>query len=251
MEEFYALVSDELLNKLKQIKVFIKKHSSTIGLLTEEILRTFLKNYLPKRVTVEQGFVRSKTGRLSKQCDIIIYDSHNYAPFYRINDVVVVPVDSVIAIIEVKTTLNKSIFRDTLIYFHDIKEITTAKAYLFIYKAPSIQSLNKLFLSYEHPDLRHEFDHDTFQYLPDEITAINNSYHLKKAYVDSGRDMAGYDSFVFENQEGTEIGALQNFFLSIYEEIELYNKGQNPGNRNTYHSKTNIKNYFAFGLFDL
>jgi len=249
MEEYYELISHELLNKLEQVKVFIKKHGPTIGLLTEEILRTFLKNYLPKCVTVEQGFIYSETGRLSKQCDIIIYDSHNFAPFYRINDVVVVPSESVIAIVEVKTTLNKAIFKDTITYFRDIKEITTANTYLFIYKAPNLQSLSRLFLSYKHSESRTEFDHDTFQFLPDEITAIDNSYHLKKAYVDCGRDMAGYDSFVFENQEGTEIGALQNFYLSIYEEIERYSK--NPSKRGIYHPKTNLKNYFAFGLFDL
>ena len=60
-------------------------------------------------VSVEQGFILSQNGKMSKQCDILIYDSHYFAPIYRINDIVVVPSDSVIAIIEVKTTITKKI----------------------------------------------------------------------------------------------------------------------------------------------
>ena len=98
MVDYFQLVSDELLIRLNQVKKFIKKHNPTIGILTEEILRTFLKNNLPKSISVEQGFILSQNGEMSKQCDILIYDSHYFAPFYRINDIVVVPADSVIAV---------------------------------------------------------------------------------------------------------------------------------------------------------
>jgi hypothetical protein len=59
---------------------------------------------------VEQGFIIDSAGGLSKQCDILIYDSHRYAPFYRVEGVVVVPAEAVIAIIEVKTSINRADF---------------------------------------------------------------------------------------------------------------------------------------------
>lgn len=62
MVDYFRLVSDELLIKLNQTKQFIRKHNSTIGILTEEILRAFLKTHLPKSVSVEQGFILSQSG---------------------------------------------------------------------------------------------------------------------------------------------------------------------------------------------
>ena len=57
MVEYFRFVSEELVLQLNQVKTFIKRHNPTIGILTEEILRTFLKTYLPKGINVEQGFI--------------------------------------------------------------------------------------------------------------------------------------------------------------------------------------------------
>ena len=256
MVDYFKLVSDELLTKLNQTRQFIKKHNPTIGILTEEILRSFLKTYLPKSISVEQGFILSETGEMSKQCDILIYDSTLYAPFYRINDIVVVPYDSVIAVIEVKTTLTKSIFHNVIRYFENISMITGAKKYLFVYNSCDISKLSGYFYSFKHKGDYQQFDHDTFQFLPDEITGINNSYHLKKDSVIGDRDMIGYSSYFFNDEKGTEISALQNFYISVYSLIEEYNeifvKSDNARiDRDSYYKKGDLNNYFAFGLFNM
>lgn len=256
MVDYFRLVSDELLIKLNQTRQFIKKHNPTIGILTEEILRSFLKTHLPKSISVEQGFILSKEGNLSKQCDIIIYDSNFYAPFYRINDIIVVPSNSVIAVIEVKTTLNKSIFHDVIRYFQGIGYITNAKKYLFVYHSCKIEKLSEYFHSFKHSGDYQFFDHDTFELLPDEITGINNSYHLKKDYVVGDRDEMGYSSFFFNNLNGTEISALQNFYLSVYSLVEEYNNKyinriELESKRDSYYPHGELSNYFAFGLFDM
>jgi len=256
MLDYFKLVSDELLIKLNQTRQFIKKHNPTIGIITEEIIRNFLRTYLPKSISVEQGFILSENGEISKQCDILIYDSNFYAPFYRINDIVVVPADSVIAVIEVKTTLTKPIFHNVIRYFENISSITRAKKYLFVYNSCDINNLSGYFNSFKHKGDYQQFDHDTFQSLPDEITGINNSYHLKKDYVVGDRDEKGYSSFFFKDEKGTEIGALQNFYISVYSLIEEYNdknrKTDNSGiDRDAYYKKGDLKSYFAFGLFDM
>jgi hypothetical protein len=253
MEEYYHLVSEVLLNRLEQIRHFIRKHNPTIGLLTETVVREFLKEHLPKKVSVEQGFIQGVNGEISKQCDVLIYDGHNYAPFYRINDVVIVPEAAVIAVIEVKTVMNQAIFGDTIKYFENIRNITLANTYLFMFNAPTLHQVGDLFLKYKHPGTFKKFDHDTFQLLPDEITGLSNSFHLKKSYVVIDRDAMGYDSWFFKNKEGTEISALQNFLTSISQAIENYYQGR-QSRQLAYMTKSKsdytLESYQAFELFD-
>jgi len=252
MTNYFELLSLELLNKLNQVKIFIKKHNPTIGVVTEEILRDFLRRYLPKVVSVEQGFVLNQDGDLSRQCDIIIYDSNRFSPFYRINDIVVVPEESVIAIIEVKTTINKQIFHKTIEYFSELG-YRKARTYLFIYNSQEIGTISNYFHSYRHKGLYQLFDHDTFQLLPDEITGINSSYHLRKDGVITDTDQIGYASWHYEDLEGTEINALQHFYLSIYSLVEEHIKKQDKNfdcSRSLYYKKTS-KGITAFPLFDM
>jgi len=252
MEDYFEFISRELLLKLSQVKEFIKKHNPTIGIVTEEILRSFLKEHLPKFISVEQGFIRNNDGNTSKQCDIIIYDSSLYAPFYRINDIVIVPAESVIAVIEVKTSITSGIFHDTLDYFKEIKNICFRPTYLFIYNAETIESIASYFSSYKQKHGEYTFDHDTFQMLPDEITGINSSYHLKQDYVIGDNDTKGYSSYFFINEKGTEISALQNFYLSIYNKVENYLAETHlikyQLTRQSYFMKK-ISSYTAFSLF--
>lgn len=135
MSNYFHFRSQELLLKLAQVKHFITKHNPTIGVLTEEIIREFLSDHLPDIVKVAEGFIIDKDGNLSKQCDILVYDSHSFSPHYRVNNVVVVPAASVLAIIEVKTTINKQIFHGVIDYFKSFDYIKTAKTYLFIYNS--------------------------------------------------------------------------------------------------------------------
>jgi hypothetical protein len=252
MNDYFEQVSIELLSKLGQVKSFIQKHNETIGILTEEILRNFLSTYLPKQVNVEQGFIRHPSGEMSKQCDIIIYDAIHYAPFYRINDIVIVPSESVLAVIEVKTTINSSIFHSALDYFKELKSLCRVPAHLFIYKSSEVESLESYFRSYEQKHGPYTYDHDTFELLPDEITGIDKSYHLKQDYAITDRDTKGYSSFFYVNEEGTEINALQHFYLSIYRLVERHIRSFLPDydlpNREHYFKKS-FDSYFAIELF--
>ncbi|MGU1849506.1 DUF6602 domain-containing protein [Pseudomonas aeruginosa] len=84
MSHYFDHASQELYSKIAQAKVYITRHNPTTGALAEAVLRQFLKDHLPEAVSVEQGFIIDSAGGLSKQCDILIYDSHRYAPFYRV-----------------------------------------------------------------------------------------------------------------------------------------------------------------------
>ena len=58
--------------------------------------RGFLRKILPGRFQVSTGFIED----CNRQLDIIVWDGTNYAPFFRENEVVVLPRTSVRAIFE-------------------------------------------------------------------------------------------------------------------------------------------------------
>jgi hypothetical protein len=50
-------------------------HPGEVGSGREEILRRFLRDYLPKRFDVSSGFVFDSEGNISRQLDIIVADA--------------------------------------------------------------------------------------------------------------------------------------------------------------------------------
>ena len=217
---YFRLVAEDLLIKLKQVRGLIKRHGPTIGLVTEEVMRTFLRTHLPKSVSVEQGFILTPAGELSRQCDIIIYDSSRWGPFFRVNDVVIVPAESVVAVVEVKTTIDKDKFHKALGYFDSLGRVAGPPTYLFIFEALDVGHISDFLHNYKLPGDYKFWDHDTFQFLPDEIIGINESYHLKKDLVTlNERDSMGYTSYFFADAKGTEVSAIQSFYLSLYQRV--------------------------------
>lgn len=256
MSHYFDHASQELYSKIAQAKVYITRHNPTTGALAEAVLRQFLKDHLPEAVSVEQGFIIDSAGGLSKQCDILIYDSHRYAPFYRVGGVVVVPAEAVIAIIEVKTSINRAGFHEVIRYFQSFQSLRLeARTYLFMFNAPTLGTVSRHFHSFRHPGSYQEFDHDTFQFLPDEITGLDHSYHLQRDMVIHDRDAMGYLSYFYEDHEGTAINALERFFLSVYACVERHLSRGLPANflvpRAAHHSSTPSKNIFAIDLFPM
>ena len=122
----------ELQNQLEQARCMIPNHMPSFGFVAEAILRNFLKTVLPQKVTIGQGFVEYD-GELSNQCDIILYDAINYAPLYSFGEIVIVPQESVFAVIEVKTSINAKRFGETLFAFERLEQMRVRKKYLFLY----------------------------------------------------------------------------------------------------------------------
>lgn len=229
MSQYFDHVTQQLHSKISQAKVYITKHNPTTGALAEAVLRQFLQEHLPGGVSVEQGFIISSDGMLTKQCDILIYDSQRYAPFYRAGEIVVIPAEAVVALIEVKTSINKQGFTEVIKYFQSFEAVGRQfPTYLFMFNAPQLQTIDSWFHSYPHPGRHKEFDHDTFHFLPDEITGLDSSYHLKKSCVVHHRDGMGYLSYYYQDREGTAVSALELFFLSVYSVVEAHIQEHTP-----------------------
>lgn len=123
MIKYYRLLQEEMLHKKKVLDTLIDpKQRYTKGILCEDLVRRLLRNILPSNLSVAQGFIYY-SGKKSKQCDILIYNSANYAPHVSVSDLVVVPVNAVAAVIEVKTRLNQTELQKALQCFKSVNDI--------------------------------------------------------------------------------------------------------------------------------
>jgi hypothetical protein len=97
----------------------------TIGAAREHPARVQLEKLLPGGVGVGTGFVIDSYGSRSKQQDIIIYDK-NICPIFQINDTqdsTYYPVEGVIAIGEVKSSLNSAQLEDAFLKIVSAKKL--------------------------------------------------------------------------------------------------------------------------------
>lgn len=126
MIEYYRLLQEEILHKKKVLDALIdSKQRYTKGILCEDLVRRLLRNILPSDIAVAQGFIYY-SGKKSQQCDILIYNSARYAPYMSVNDLVVLPVEAVTAVIEVKTRLNQTELQKALDCFKSVDDICSA-----------------------------------------------------------------------------------------------------------------------------
>lgn len=85
-------------------------HGPTIGSEREELLRALIERHVPQRFHVATGFVEGS----DRQVDILIYDQIDFAPLFRSGNLVVVPIEAVRGLIEVKSMLSSGALQDAL-----------------------------------------------------------------------------------------------------------------------------------------
>jgi hypothetical protein len=140
-----ASYTAELKSKMDRLDVLIgEKHWLTVGTYKESLLKNHLAGKVPKRYDISTGFSMSsalRTKTISKQTDIIIWDSLDNSPFYRDSDFVIVPPESVKTVIEVKSTLTSDTLKkaltnlDSYVVFRDhIRHNTNIYKCIFAYQ---------------------------------------------------------------------------------------------------------------------
>src|SRR5215469_70517 len=87
-------------------------HAGDRGEEAEEVLKTFLNNHIPPRFRAVSGVVIDRENSLSKQTDVIVYDALS-SPVYRYGEKTqILPVDTIAAVMEVKSRLTKDELKD-------------------------------------------------------------------------------------------------------------------------------------------
>ncbi|MEE7627226.1 DUF6602 domain-containing protein [Methylobacter sp. Wu8] len=104
-------VFDEVSSQMKSDFVKAQKsltHSGLKGDANEEVVKKFLRQYLPKSLDITTGMLVDSEGNQSKQLDIIICDSTKTPIFYQSGETRVIPIECAYAVIEVKAFLDKT-----------------------------------------------------------------------------------------------------------------------------------------------
>jgi hypothetical protein len=102
--EIFDQVADKMRSDLAEVRSALQ-HPGLKGSSLEEVVRRFLREYLPATLDVSTGVIVDSTGNISRQIDIIISDAAKTPIFYRKGDIRVIPVEGVYSVMEVKADL--------------------------------------------------------------------------------------------------------------------------------------------------
>lgn len=89
----------------------------------ENVLREYIKQLLPQKYAVGNGVITDVGGTQSKQQDFFVYDAVNSPTFLHMDSSSIVPVESVYATIEIKSTLSKETLRQSIDNIKSVKEL--------------------------------------------------------------------------------------------------------------------------------
>lgn len=84
------------------------EHPGLKGSGFEDIVRDFLREYLPRMLDISTGILVDAAGRSSRQLDLIVSDSAKTPILFRSGETRVIPVECAYAVFEVKSRLNTS-----------------------------------------------------------------------------------------------------------------------------------------------
>ena len=91
------------------------KHRGLRGRIREiTVVRDFLSPRLPKQLELATGEIVSSDGSVSRQMDVVVFDGLKCPVFLKAEEVHILPVEGVYAVIEVKSKLDKLGLEDSI-----------------------------------------------------------------------------------------------------------------------------------------
>lgn len=104
IKQLFKNLSATLMHEFEQTEKTLE-FAPDRGWPREEAIRKFLREKLPRRYGITMGVVVSHTGIQSDQCDVIVYDADTSPIFYTDKNQEVLPIESVYAVVQVKSRL--------------------------------------------------------------------------------------------------------------------------------------------------
>lgn len=116
---------DEVVQQLQLTKRIA--HPGESGRAREEVIRRFLRRFVPRGLGIDTGFVVDASGDISRQIDIVIYRD-NYHPILEIGGLKHFFVESVVAVIENKASLaTRDALRNALANVRSVKQLDRSR----------------------------------------------------------------------------------------------------------------------------
>lgn len=114
MPQYMSDVAKEMTWRSENIRRDFAQHRLSAGENRQDLVKQFLVDHLPERFGIDTGFIISSDNQFSNQADLIIVDKQNNAPLYSGYRNRLWPVESVYALIEVKTHLTPTDIGDAV-----------------------------------------------------------------------------------------------------------------------------------------
>lgn len=224
MKKHYAGLTSRMLSEIETISDRMS-HSGEKGRNNELVLGEFLERTLANRYTLSTGKVVSVGGHESGQIDLIVHDRMDTPALVEGRAWRLVPVESVYAVISVKTTLDKGELRDALKSVESVRalprsaailhlpsgvaevpesQLLRPKGFVFTFKSSwsTAESADVAFR-----DLLPEVDD---RYRPNAVCILDQCFIVRKAYTT--------ETLVFREH------ALMHFFVFLSQSLERFPK---------------------------
>lgn len=227
VHDYFAQIATELKERSDRVRLGFSTHRPTAGENREGIVVDFLREYLPKAFGVDSGLILSKSGEVSSQADIVVVDQSCNAPLYPSNAKRLWLVESVYALVEVKTTLSPNDIMDAVQKCRRFKtlprDFATVPAVpqipyslfaLWAFESPSPKTAKENILS-ALKDVPHSEQPD-FIVVPDLIVVTGGSYREVSKL--------GLPNSSHRRQVMAEFGG--NLDLALGEPVEVLHLGQ-------------------------
>ncbi len=120
LKEVFSSVSKKMSIDFEEITSQIN-HNGEKGTARENVLQSYLRAYIPDKYTFSKGTIIDCTDTQSKQVDIIIHDKYTTPCLIDMDSTKVIPIESVYAVIEVKSVLTKEELRKSIKNINSVK----------------------------------------------------------------------------------------------------------------------------------
>lgn len=96
-------------------------HPGEFGMYRENICKEFLKYIIPFKLEIDSGFIINTNGKISTQCDLVLYDKGSTPIIRSLEYQKFFPIETVSGIVEVKSILSKTDLKEALIKLANTK----------------------------------------------------------------------------------------------------------------------------------
>lgn len=233
-EEYFKNQEESLYNKAKAAGIF--DSSTSKGSSREGIIKEFLVEVLPNRISIECGEVIDSYDRSSGEIDIILVDRESNA--YRVGGRSLVPVEASVGIIEVKSNLSGHL-EEAVLKICRAKQLIRVKplgfildnskikpkidippkrtnGYIFAYDGPKWDTIaNKLKIN------SNWYNNDYMNYGPDIICILKKGFLYKNDfhYLKTEPDYRHLENFWVDDEPG-----IRRIIFHVQETINRYGK---------------------------
>lgn len=222
IEDYCRSEAFGLVSSIDEARKWLNIHKPSLGAYGEFLLLEIIKDGLPADFFVCQGFVTNTNGDISQQMDLIICRRKD-SIIKSFGNTKIVRCDSVIAVIEIKSSITQKTFNTTLDAFKDLHRMGITNTYLFVYSKLTKNSIQKWLYSYKFKSQEEYIVTDEYLYdwldkewLPNAIVSIeSNSLYALSIDAYDNEDWFGYLSLRIADRNKDRVSSLQEFLHMV------------------------------------